>query len=122
MFALLISIFTLVLSPLLYFAAIQYKKVWVVVERILALSIGAVVVLHLIPESVIMSGWSAIPLAFLGLFLPSVLERFWQRKAESIHFVALAIGVLGLGLHGIMDGAALALAALEKKSYFLPFT
>lgn len=122
MLALMISISMLLLSPLLFMIAIQFQKVWMFLEKILGLVIAAIVVLHLIPDSIALSGWKSLALAFLGLFLPIMMEKSWHKKAHSIHFFALIIGVLGLAMHGVMDGAALAMSSVSRGGLLLPLS
>ncbi len=121
MIALGVSVAMFLLSPVLFLIAIQFKKIWSVIEALLAVGIVAIVVLQLIPESINLAGWSTLLFAFAGLFLPSLLERLWKNKAHSIHFAALLVGILGLAFHGVLDGMALALSS-QQGNWLLPFT
>ena len=108
MIPLITSLGLLFISPFLYTAAIRVKKVWTAVEKLMNISVTALVVLHLLPESIHLIGWSAVAFALLGLFLPGTLERLWKRGAERVHFVSIVLSIIGLFIHGLMDGAALA--------------
>ena len=108
MIPLITSLSLLFLSPALYRAAIRIKKVWSAMEKLISITMTALVVLHLLPESIHIVGWTAVALAFLGLFLPGFLERLWKKGAEQVHLVSITLSILGLSVHGLMDGAALA--------------
>lgn len=108
MITLIVSLGLLFISPFLYRAAIRVKKIWAAVEKIMNIFVTALVVLHLLPESIHLMGWPAVAFAFLGLFLPGTLERIWKRGAESVHTASIALSIIGLFIHGLMDGAALA--------------
>ena len=57
-------------------------------------------------------GLVALVFGGLGFFLPWGAERLMRRSEWTIHRVTLALGVVGLFLHNISDGAALAAAAM----------
>ncbi len=108
MTALVISLVLLFISPFIYLTALQFKKVWAAIEKIISFSVSALVVLHMLPESIVILGWSAILFALAGLFLPPLLEHLWKKGAEQVHLVSIMMSLVGLIIHGIMDGAALA--------------
>lgn len=113
---LVVSIALLVIAPIVYESMLKVKRFWGIFERILHWSIGALVVLHLLPESLAMIGWPAVLLAFLGLMLPGIGERLWSSEASTIHNVAVLTGIGGILMHGFIDGAALATPAVSLKS------
>lgn len=108
MLTLITSLSLLFISPFLYKAAIKVKRVWKAVERTMNICVTALVVLHLLPESIHIMGYSAIIFAFVGLFLPGILERLWAKGADQIHLTSIILSLAGLMIHGLMDGAALA--------------
>lgn len=108
MIPLITSLGLLFIAPFLYSAAIRVKKIWSAVEKLMNITVTALVVLHLLPESIHIMGWYAVFFAFIGLFLPGILERLWTRGAEQVHFASIILSLIGLFIHGLMDGAALA--------------
>ncbi len=108
MISLITSLGLLFIAPFLYRAAIRVKRVWSAVEKLMNITVTALVVLHLLPESIHIVGWPAIVFAFIGLFLPGLLERLWERGAEQVHLVSIMLSLIGLIIHGLLDGAALA--------------
>ncbi|MBI2603277.1 MAG: hypothetical protein HYW48_09495 [Deltaproteobacteria bacterium] len=111
MIALTISIVLLLVAPFVYRALLEMKKFWGAMQKLVNILISALVVLHLLPESIAQIGWPALGLAFFGLFLPGLLERAWKRGAETVHLTSVGVGLIGLLLHGAMDGVALATPA-----------
>ena len=108
MIPLITSLGLLFIAPFLYGAAIRVKKVWSAIEKLMNVVVTALVVLHLLPESIHIVGWSAVALAFVGLFLPGLLEQLWKRGADQVHLVSIVLSLIGLIIHGLLDGAALA--------------
>ena len=78
-------------------------------ENLLVLLVSSLVVFHLLPESIHLVGYKALFLAALGLFLPSLLERSFKGFADQVHHASILAAVVGLAVHGITDGAALAM-------------
>lgn len=116
MIPLITSLSLLFIAPFLYRAAIRVKKIWNAVEKLMNIVVTALVVLHLLPESIHIVGWPAVLFAFLGLFLPGLLERLWERGAEQVHLVSIILSLVGLIIHGLMDGAALATPSSSSNS------
>ena len=52
--------------------------------------------------------WPGLVLIGLGYLLPGFLEMAVRRAAETMHLATLALAVLGLLLHAMLDGAGLA--------------
>ncbi|MFK7827374.1 MAG: hypothetical protein AB8G05_24735 [Oligoflexales bacterium] len=101
------SISMLALAPLLYKIASHFQVFWSYTHKILVSTVTSLVVLHLLPESIRTAGWLTLVGAFAGLWLPPLLERLWSSKAHTVHLTSLLIAILGLTIHGMMDGAAL---------------
>ena len=108
MVPLVISILMLAAAPAVYWFSQSFRGVWKLANRFLILLVASIVVLHLLPESIRVIGLKASALALAGLFLPSLMERLWRPEAPLIHRLTLCLAVTGLALHGMMDGAALA--------------
>ena len=53
-------------------------------------------------------GWVTLVFVVLGFVSPTFAEKLFRRAAKHAHVVALALGLLGLSLHAVLDGAALA--------------
>lgn len=101
------SISMLALAPILYKIASHFQVFWSYTHKILVSTVTSLVVLHLLPESIRTAGWLTLIAAFAGLWLPPLLERLWSSKAHKVHLTSLLIAIVGLAIHGMMDGAAL---------------
>ena len=109
MFLVLLNIAVLWCAPVIYWWASRYKGAWKTIEIFTQVSVVGLVSLLLIPECVELAGYIVVVPAFFGLFLPTFMERMWARRAVQVHFLALGLIVIGLVVHGLMDGVGLAL-------------
>lgn len=107
MLPLVASISMLAMAPLLYKIASHFQVFWSYTHKILVSLVTSLVVLHLLPESIRTAGWLSLVGAFAGLWLPPLLERLWTSRAGAVHLTSILIALAGLGIHGMMDGAAL---------------
>ncbi len=104
MIYLVLSNLMLLVGPLLYsYLRPQSQKIQ---DRII-IAISLVTIAILGPECLAAGGWLAAAVLLSGFMLPSVLERLWARFAGTVHKVPFLIGLAGLLLHGLLDGAAL---------------
>jgi len=71
-------------------------------------AIGGLVLLHVLPEAIHHSGWWALVAAGVGMLGPSQVEHRLERSAKQAHAAALFLACIALGIHGMMDGVALA--------------
>jgi len=104
---LLLSIIVLFVGPLLY----QWlRKGGFIAKAFDSLIIAVLVILMvflLIPESWVELGYWSIVLMLGGYLLPGLLEKLIKKAAHTFHLVSLALALLGLALHAMLDGAAL---------------
>ena len=108
MIPLIISLLMLALAPIIYRVASHFHNFWNTTHKFLVITVTSLVVLHLLPESIRIIGVTASFWAFLGLLVPSFLEKLWKSQAKTVHFISVTIAFIGLFTHGLMDGAALA--------------
>lgn len=104
---LIISIAFLAIAPLLYLFASRFKTFWSYIRKSIVIVLTLLIVLHLLPECYEDIGLWSVAFAALGLFLPSIIERIWHKKAHSVHFFSVFVAVFGLFVHGIIDGISL---------------
>lgn len=100
------SIVVLWLAPVFYYLATRYAQIHRMIERILLLVLAAVVLVSILPDSFRVAGWWSIVFAAFGMLVPSLIERVWHGLADTVHWVPLGIGTIGLALHASLDGAA----------------
>ncbi|BDQ64293.1 metal transporter [Shewanella xiamenensis] len=82
-------------------------------------SLGGLVLIHILPELLEHGGLLAIVFVVLGLWGPTASERLFHRYSEITHNFALFLGISGLLLHTITDGSAMVLAQNEGNSILL---
>lgn len=104
---LIASIAILFVGPALYSYPHLPKHVLSALDSFVLVAISGLVFLHILPESIALSGWEALLLTVLGFFGPLFFERFYHQKAHSAHTIALMIALFGFFLHATMDGVGL---------------
>lgn len=108
---LLATLIALAAGPVLYAAARANPRTLAFLDGFVLVSIAGLVVLEVVPGTFLQGGaWS---LAFLlaGLFGPTLLERAFRNAERQAHIAALALAVVGLVLHALVDGVVLVPAA-----------
>ena len=107
MLLLILSIALLAVGPLLS-KLLQHKpKILLWLDRTTFAAIASVLFLHVIPESFEHAGWPVLLLLVLGFALPTLAEKALHRAAETVHRATLSLGMLGLVVHGLLDGLSL---------------
>jgi len=104
----LMSVAVLALGPGVLWVARRWPALLRGLDGFVLASVGGIVMADVVPEALERGGVPALLLVAAGLMGPGWLEARLQRSANAVHTLALAMGVLGLGLHAALDGAALA--------------
>lgn len=104
---LVLSVAALLLGPPLLKLAAGSPWALRLLDGFVYIAIGGLVLLHVLPEVVHVSGWWAIGAVLIGLLGPSIIERRLARSADKAHEAALFLAVVALALHGLFDGVAL---------------
>jgi uncharacterized membrane protein YraQ (UPF0718 family) len=104
---LLASIAALGLGPLAYRLAGRQHNLLAVLDGFVFVAIGGLVVLSVLPESMAQGGWPTLGFVLIGFAGPTVAEHLFHRAAKGTHEATLVLGLLGLCLHALIDGAAL---------------
>ncbi|WP_417762430.1 metal transporter [Shewanella sp.] len=73
-------------------------------------SLGGLVLIHILPELLEHGGLLAILFVILGLWGPTASEKLFHRYSEITHKLTLIFGIAGLLLHTLTDGGAIVLA------------
>ncbi|MBD1387883.1 permease [Neiella sp. HB171785] len=119
MMLLTLSISALFLGPLLYRLIARNSNLMSALDAFIFVVIGGVVLFHMLPDILQVGGiWSLAFLA-LGLAVPTILEHTFHAIARHAHAGALLFAALGLGFHGMTDGAALAEATTSDHQSLL---
>jgi len=102
-----LSLIVLAMAPFLYLAVEKVGHAFFYIEAFIYFAIAGLVVLHIVPESFLICGWWSILVIFIGWLLPTAIEYCSHRFMERIHMIPLVLSVVGLCMHGVLDGLAL---------------
>jgi hypothetical protein len=112
--ALTLAVAALLVGPLAW----QLLQRWTSIHKTLGLVMGVVMaglVTLIVTHTVKDGGLIALMFTLFGFVLPLGAERAMRRSEWTIHKVTLAMGIAGLLLHNLSDGAALAAASLNSE-------
>ncbi|CAM2063731.1 Permease [Sulfidibacter corallicola] len=107
---LVISLLPLFAAPLLHWLCTKRSALLHLLDGFIFVAIGGLILSEILPEAVAHGGWWALLFVILGMAVPTLSERLFHSEKQ-IHSIALALGLIGLFLHAITDGAALAPSA-----------
>jgi len=114
MTALLISLVSLGLAPLLYAQLHRWRRVHDVLDRLLVGVIVLIVLVEVFVEGYEQIGWVGPLIGIVGMALPSLIEQVFSRLALPMHSLTALLGALALAVHSLMDGATLAAAGSDQ--------
>ena len=117
---LLLSIAMLLLGPLAYRSWSQGHALSSVVDGFVFVAISGLVLFLVLPETVVNGGWWALGWAALGALGPTFTEQAFHGLQRRTHNAALLLGLLGIGFHGVLDGAALSEGTMIAGGLSLP--
>lgn len=110
MTSLLISFLALLAAPLLCRICTTRPALGQLMDGFIFIAIGGLILTSVLPQAVQHGGWAAVAFLLMGLLLPVLTERVLH-KVGDVHRIAVLLGLSGLFLHAITDGAALASGA-----------
>lgn len=83
----------------------------VAVEVLFFFALAGLVLLHLLPEAIQLAGPAAIVLCILSWLMPTALEWMFKKHEHAVHNAPFFVTIVGLILHHVLDGLALATAS-----------
>lgn len=104
---LLLSLLPLVLGPFLAVRARRSDSTSVVTDAFVTISVLGITLIHILPDSFQLIGAGIFVVAPLGFALPWAIHQWWHHQHLANHKVVFGLALLGLTLHGAMDGIAL---------------
>ncbi|MGL4616094.1 MAG: metal transporter, partial [Shewanella sp.] len=119
MLYLLASCIALLIGPLCYRYFASSSGLQKGLDGFIFVSLGGLVLIHILPELLEHGGILAMVFVILGLWGPTASERLFHRYSEITHNFTLFLGITGLLLHTITDGTAMVLAQQEGNSILL---
>ena len=119
MLYLLASCIALLIGPLFYRYFSSGSGLQKGLDGFIFVSLGGLVLIHILPELLQHGGLLAVVFVFLGIWGPTASERLFHRYSEITHNLTLSLGIGGLLLHTITDGGAMVLAQQDGSSILL---
>lgn len=119
MLYLLASCIALLIGPLFYRYFSSGSGLQKGLDGFIFVSLGGLVLIHILPELLQHGGLLAVVFVFLGIWGPTASERLFHRYSEITHNLTLSLGIGGLLLHTITDGGAMVLAQQDGNSILL---
>jgi uncharacterized protein len=111
---LIASVAVLAVGPLTYYFAERSHWAIRVLEAVVVIAVGALLLLHILPETIAQVGWIALVPMVLGLLGPTFVERALGSIERQAHIALVLLVLCGLGIHALMDGVALVLPTHEE--------
>jgi len=81
------------------------------IDGFVLVSIGGLVLLDVVPHALVESDVLALLVMAAGFALPSMAERLLSFGVRQTHFVVMVLAMLGVAMHSVLDGSALAQSA-----------
>ncbi|MEC4726283.1 metal transporter [Shewanella sp. D64] len=119
MLYLLASCIALLLGPIFYRYLSTENGLQKGLDGFIFVSLGGLVLVHILPELLEHGGFLAIIFVIIGLWGPTASEKLFHRYSEVTHNLTLTLGIGGLLLHTITDGSAMVLAQQNDNSILL---
>lgn len=119
MLYLIASCVALLIGPLFYRYFSSGSGLQKGLDGFVFVSLGGLVLIHILPELLEHGGLLAIIFVILGIWGPTASERLFHRYSDITHNLTLSLGIGGLLLHTITDGGAMVLAQQEGSSTLL---
>lgn len=105
---LLASLLALLAGPLLWVIARGRASLLAALDGFVLFAITALVLFEVLPESLQSGGAWSLAFVVAGALGPTLLESLMEQARRDAHVATLALALLGLVLHSIGDGTALA--------------
>lgn len=103
----LFSLLALASAPLLYMLCCRDDRLVHILDGFIFVSIGGMIVAVILPDAFSTGGWWVILAVLAGIGFPLVSEGILHQTVNRTHVAALSLGIIGLALHAVADGATL---------------
>lgn len=109
-----VSLAALVIGPLAFHVAGGRRPMLAWIDGFVLVTVMGLVFFTMLPEALIHGGWWVLLLVLLGAVGPNLFERFGHGVGHPAHAVTVVVALLGLGLHSLIDGGAIATGRMES--------
>ncbi|HIA04757.1 MAG TPA: hypothetical protein EYN66_23165, partial [Myxococcales bacterium] len=110
------SLLALIAAPMIAILAQRGRLFIDALDGFVFTSIGVLIVAHVLPHCVNEGGYGVLLVALIGMLGPMIIEKSLRGAAQKAHMVALVLALIGVFLHGVIDGIALAGAGFSSGS------
>ena len=110
------SIIAFVLGPITASLGKRLPSLLPILDGFILISVTGLIVIEVIPHSMDDVGLWAIPLALIGLLVPTIIEKTQHKRARRAHDMAAYFGVAAILFHSMIDGVALSLETVTDAS------
>lgn len=107
MFALIASFFSLFVGPLVYQTFGPLRRTDKIVSSVVLVVVVGTILFEILPVTYKTIGITALALCFLGFVGPTLIEKSFQKAADTTHKLTILLGILGLLVHAFIDGIAI---------------
>lgn len=105
---LILCAIALLLGPAVNVLTHSRKSAYALVDGFVLVGVGGLVLFEILPRTFTVIGVWAAPLAVFGFFFPHLLEHRLNSLPVSPRTILSSLIILGLAIHQLLDGAALA--------------
>lgn len=102
------SVGVLFLGPVVYRTWRHKPSLLALLDGFVLGGVGGLVLFDVLPHAVEEASWMAVLAAGIGLLGPFAAERSRFKALRGTHSLVLLVSMLGIAIHGMLDGAALA--------------
>ncbi len=102
-----LSLFALILGPLLYISCQNRVFARSALDGLLFVSIAGLVIVHIVPDVYAIAGLTALAFMVIGVVVAFMVERVPDVGGKDHYRWIVVLGAIGLALHAAMDGVAL---------------
>ncbi len=119
MWLLALALVATISGPAIYQFVSRFNSMKEGLDSFIMIITAGIIIFQVLPETFDLLGVWSILLAILGTSVPGVIEYLFRAAARKTHLLTLFLGILGLMVHGVIDGTALRMAP-DMGSSLLP--
>jgi len=116
MIALVASFFSLFVGPLVYQTFGPLRRTDKIVSGIVLIIVSGVILFDILPKLYNDIGFFAFLILLLGFSGPTLIESTFRKAADTTHKFTIYLGLSGLLVHALIDGAAIQSEQLAESS------